>query len=47
MTSKLDHIAQAAPQMKSTVKRGRIVTQSVEDVCKLSQLYDTPIQRTS
>ena len=25
---------------------GRMVTQSVDDACKLSQIYVTPIQRT-
>ena len=34
-------------QMKSTTKHCRVVTQSVDDVCKLSQMYVTPIQRTN
>ena len=33
--------------MMSTAKRGYIVTQSVDDIRKLSQMYVTPIQRTS
>ena len=33
--------------MKSTAKPGRLVTQSVDDVCKLHQMNTTPIQRTS
>ena len=33
--------------MKATVKPGRTVTQSVDGVCKLYNMYATPIQRTS
>ena len=31
--------------MKSTANPGRLVTQSVDKVCKSSQMYVTPIQR--